>query len=66
MKELAEDIDYYINKEGFVVFTEQYHLERGYCCGMGCLHCPHEYQNVEEPRRSGLPAQQNTTGEKST
>jgi len=28
-----------------VVFTEIYHLERGYCCGSvkdGCRHCPYE------------------------
>lgn len=24
-----------------VVFTEQYHLKRGYCCGSGCRHCPY-------------------------
>ncbi|MGB3164910.1 MAG: DUF5522 domain-containing protein, partial [Chitinophagaceae bacterium] len=31
MKELIEDIDYYINEEGFVVLTEKYHLDKGYC-----------------------------------
>lgn len=25
---------------GFVVFTEQFHRRRGYCCGSGCRHCP--------------------------
>jgi hypothetical protein len=54
MKELIENIDYYINKDGYVVLTEKYHLEKGYCCGNGCLHCPFNYQNVEEPRRSAL------------
>lgn len=24
-----------------VVFTEQFHLRRGYCCGNGCRHCPY-------------------------
>jgi hypothetical protein len=24
------------------VFTEEYHIERGYCCGNGCRHCPFE------------------------
>lgn len=29
-------------KEGeALVFTEQYHLRRGYCCGNGCRHCPY-------------------------
>jgi hypothetical protein len=23
-----------------LVFTELYHLRRGYCCGSGCRHCP--------------------------
>ena len=54
MKELTEGIHYYINEEGYIVLTEQYHLERGYCCGNGCKHCPYNYINVEEPRRSGL------------
>ena len=31
--------DFYIEK-GFVVFTEAYHLKRGYCCKNGCRHCP--------------------------
>ena len=33
--------DYYYNEEGFLVFTEQYHLRRGYCCKNGCKHCPY-------------------------
>jgi hypothetical protein len=24
-----------------MVFTAQYHLRRGYCCGSGCRHCPY-------------------------
>jgi 2-iminoacetate synthase ThiH len=31
--------DYYF-ENGYVVFTEQYHLKRGYCCKNGCRHCP--------------------------
>jgi hypothetical protein len=30
---------YYLDN-GKVVFTELYHLNRGVCCGNGCLHCP--------------------------
>ncbi len=45
---------FYINEDGLVVFTEQYHIERGYCCGNGCRHCPFDYQNVPEPKRSQL------------
>jgi hypothetical protein len=25
-----------------LVFTEDYHIRRGYCCGSGCRHCPYE------------------------
>ena len=37
---LSEGIDFYINETGYVVFTTEYHLKRGYCCGNGCLNCP--------------------------
>ena len=52
--DLIEGIHFYINKDGNMAFTLQYHLEKGYCCGMGCLHCPYNYENVPEPRRSEL------------
>ncbi|WP_158093909.1 DUF5522 domain-containing protein [Algoriphagus ratkowskyi] len=32
--------DFYFNPQGMMVFTEKYHLKRGYCCGNGCKHCP--------------------------
>lgn len=32
--------DYYMTPEGYLVFTEKYHLKRGYCCQSGCMHCP--------------------------
>jgi hypothetical protein len=32
--------DYYLTPEGYVVFTEKYHLKRGYCCKSNCRHCP--------------------------
>ena len=54
MKELIEGVHYYINENGYVVFTEKYLLDRGYCCGNGCLHCPFQYERVPEPRRSEL------------
>ena len=40
---LQEGIDYYINEDGNFVFTEAYHLKRGYCCKNKCLHCPWGY-----------------------
>jgi Family of unknown function (DUF5522) len=54
MKQLIEGKDFYYNDEGLVVFTEQYHLEKGYCCGNGCLHCPFNYENVNEAERELL------------
>lgn len=36
--------DYYKTKEGYLVFTEQYHLKRGYCCKNGCKHCPYGFK----------------------
>ncbi len=36
---MLENEDYYIDK-GFYVFTEKYHLKRGYCCKSECRHCP--------------------------
>ncbi|MBK8474000.1 MAG: hypothetical protein IPL33_18530 [Sphingobacteriales bacterium] len=37
---LVAGIDYYINEQGYWVFTQKYLLERGYCCKNGCKHCP--------------------------
>ncbi|MFT3886463.1 MAG: DUF5522 domain-containing protein [Flavobacteriales bacterium] len=33
--------DFYFTPEGYVVFTEQYLLRRGYCCENRCRHCPY-------------------------
>jgi len=54
MKVNLEEEDFYYNDDGYIVLTEKYHLERGYCCGSGCLHCPFNYINVPEPKRSIL------------
>ncbi|MGB0524725.1 MAG: DUF5522 domain-containing protein [Flammeovirgaceae bacterium] len=40
--------DYYFNEDGWMVFTQQYHLRRGYCCENGCLHCPYGYKKYEK------------------
>lgn len=58
MNELKEGEDFYYNEDGFVVFTEKYHLTKGTCCGNGCKHCPYNYINVSEPKRSILIASQ--------
>ncbi len=54
MNGLIEDEDYYLDKNGLLVFTEKYLLQRGTCCGNGCKHCPYNYINVTEPERSIL------------
>lgn len=35
--------DYYLSPEGYIIFTESYHLKRGYCCKSGCKHCPYGF-----------------------
>jgi hypothetical protein len=62
MQELIEGIHYYLNEQGLIVLTEKYHLERGYCCGSGCLHCPYRYENVSEPLRTELLHLNHTDG----
>lgn len=39
-----EKEDYYLTPEGYIVFTEKYHLKRGYCCQSGCRHCPWKFK----------------------
>jgi hypothetical protein len=63
MKGWTEGVDYYMNEEGFVVLTAKFHLDRGYCCGNGCKHCPYDYQNVREPKRSELRARSDANGD---
>jgi hypothetical protein len=53
---LQEGIDYYINEDGMLVFTEAFHLQRGVCCGRGCKHCPYDYINVPDIKRAQLLA----------
>lgn len=36
-----EEGDFYFDKMGYRIFTEQYLLKRGYCCKNGCKHCPY-------------------------
>jgi hypothetical protein len=37
---VAREGDFYF--EGpYMVFTEAYHLRRGYCCNSDCRHCPY-------------------------
>ncbi len=49
-----EGIHYYYDESGLMVFSEKYHLQRGYCCGNGCRNCPYNYEKVPEPIKSKL------------
>jgi hypothetical protein len=57
MKQFREGEEFYYNAGGLIVLTEKFHLERGHCCGNGCKHCPYDYVNVPDPRRSQLRTQ---------
>jgi hypothetical protein len=38
--------DHYV-ENGLLVYTAAFHLERGFCCGSGCRHCPFIPPHVE-------------------
>jgi len=40
--QLIEGIDFYYNEAGYIVLTEKYHLDKGFCCGNGSNDCPYE------------------------
>lgn len=42
---MEAQIHYYF-ENGLMVFTEAWHLKRGYCCGNGCRHCPYKHEAV--------------------
>jgi hypothetical protein len=33
---------YYYVENDRIIFTEQFHIDRGQCCGNGCRHCPYQ------------------------
>jgi len=35
--------DYYHSEEGYIIYTEKYHLKRGYCCENYCKNCPYGF-----------------------
>ncbi|MDD4973945.1 MAG: DUF5522 domain-containing protein [Bacteriovorax sp.] len=57
---LTLNVDFYINSDGNLVFTEKYHLDRGHCCQSGCLHCPYRYRDKVDPN---VPAEFNDAWE---
>ena len=48
IQELEKD-EYYYSKEGYIIFTQKYHLKRGYCCQNNCKHCPYK-KNIKARR----------------
>jgi len=42
----TEEKDWYIDENGLLVMTREFHLKRGFCCGNNCKHCP--YSKEEE------------------
>ena len=53
-----EKEDFYI-ENGKYVFTESYHLKRGYCCGSGCRHCPFEPKHVKNNVKTDVDTNKN-------
>ncbi len=51
MSQLTESVHFYFDEKGLMVFTEKYHLERGYCCNNGCRHCPYRIKTGEESEK---------------
>ncbi|MCH1437721.1 MAG: DUF5522 domain-containing protein [Flavobacteriales bacterium] len=45
--------DYYHSGEGYIVYTEKYHLKRGYCCENCCKHCPYD-SSKENTKRAKI------------
>jgi hypothetical protein len=48
MPETLDSEDYYFNEDGLMVFTEKYHLKRGYCCESDCKHCPYGFKEKKK------------------
>jgi hypothetical protein len=49
-----EPEDFYTTEEGFIIFTEKYHLKRGQCCLSGCKHCPYGFDKKTGTIRKDL------------
>jgi hypothetical protein len=51
---IIEGEDFYMDGP-YLVFTEAYHLKRGYCCNSGCRHCPWRLRADEATESSREP-----------
>jgi hypothetical protein len=41
--DFEEGLHYQV-KDGLWIFTEFYHIQRGYCCKSGCVHCAYGFK----------------------
>lgn len=48
------EVIHFYYENGLMVLTEKYHLQRGYCCGNSCRHCPFNYVNVADEKKRNL------------
>lgn len=62
-KEFVEGSHYYYDRvsgaKGTIVFTETYHIERGYCCGNGCRHCPYDPRHERGSKQIAITDKKN-------
>ena len=49
--EKLKNDEYYQSGKGYIIFTEKYHLKRGYCCNNNCKHCPYKKENKHKDER---------------
>jgi len=54
MAALIEGVDFYYER-GFMVLTEAFLRNRGYCCESGCRHCPYGFR---QDTRSDTPPEE--------
>ncbi len=47
---LKEGEDFYFIDGGYIVFTTEYHLKRGFCCKNNCRHCPWKKSDKNETK----------------
>lgn len=47
-----DDTEYFYFENGLMIFTEKYHLRRGYCCQSGCRHCPYGFKKKASVSRN--------------
>lgn len=60
MNEPVEGEDYYCEGE-YIVFTREFHLKRGQCCGSNCRHCPYQPRWIKGATQVGAQVVVKTT-----